>query len=120
MGVFRGLTPAFGWNESKSNGPVDRGPARLSGTRHSRERDRAAITYHYDVGNEFYALWLDRRMVYSCAYFPTGAEDLDTAQERKFEHMCRKLRLQPGERLLNIGCGWVAALCWHFRSSASS
>jgi cyclopropane-fatty-acyl-phospholipid synthase len=83
-----------------------RGPARLSGSLHSLERDRAAIRYHYDVGNDFYALWLDRRMQYSCAYFPTGAEDLDTAQQCKLDHICRKLRLKPGERLLDIGCGW--------------
>lgn len=83
-----------------------RGPARLSGIRHSRARDRAAITYHYDVGNDFYALWLDRQMTYSCAYFPSGTEDLDTAQERKYELICRKLRLQAGEKLLDIGCGW--------------
>ncbi len=83
-----------------------RGPARLAGRRHSRARDRAAITYHYDVGNDFYSLWLDRRMTYSCAYFVTGEEDLDAAQELKYEHICRKLRLQPGERLLDIGCGW--------------
>ncbi len=86
--------------------PIGRGRARLSGSVHSRARDRAAIQYHYDVGNEFYALWLDRFMQYSCAYFPTGTEDLDTAQECKLEHICRKLRLQPGERLLDIGCGW--------------
>ncbi|HLB48803.1 MAG TPA: class I SAM-dependent methyltransferase [Anaerolineales bacterium] len=83
-----------------------RGPAQLQGSLHSRDRDRAAIQYHYDVGNDFYALWLERNMQYSCAYFPTGAEDLDAAQERKMEHICRKLRLQPGERLLDIGCGW--------------
>lgn len=83
-----------------------RGGVRLRGRMHSRERDRAAVQYHYDVGDEFYRLWLDRRMQYSCAYFPTGAEDLDTAQERKLEHICRKLRLQRGERLLDIGCGW--------------
>jgi cyclopropane-fatty-acyl-phospholipid synthase len=83
-----------------------RGPARLRGVLHSRERDRAAIEYHYDVGNDFYSLWLDRHMQYSCAYFPTGTEALETAQERKMEHLCRKLRLQPGERLLDIGCGW--------------
>jgi cyclopropane-fatty-acyl-phospholipid synthase len=81
-------------------------PARLRGALHSRERDRAAIQYHYDVGNDFYLLWLDRHMQYSCGYFPTSAEDLDTAQERKLEHICRKLRLKPGERLLDIGCGW--------------
>jgi cyclopropane-fatty-acyl-phospholipid synthase len=83
-----------------------RGPADLTGPLHSKERDRAAIRYHYDVGNDFYALWLDRRMNYSCAYFRTGGEDIDTAQEAKLEHICRKLRLQPGERLLDIGCGW--------------
>ncbi len=86
--------------------PASRGPARLRGARHSRERDRAAIQYHYNVGNDFYALWLDRRMQYSCAYFPSGTEDLDAAQERKLEHICRKLRLRPGERVLDIGCGW--------------
>lgn len=85
---------------------LGRGPARLSGTRHSRARDRAAITYHYDVGNEFYALWLDKWMTYSCAYFHTGSEDLDTAQESKYKHICRKLRLQADEKMLDIGCGW--------------
>ncbi len=83
-----------------------RAAAHLVGLRHARRRDAAAVRYHYDVGNDFYALWLDRRMVYSCAYFPTGAEDLDTAQTAKLAHLCRKLRLQPGERLLDIGCGW--------------
>ena len=83
-----------------------RGPLQLHGTLHSRERDLLAVQYHYDLGNDFYSLWLDRNMQYSCGYFPTGAEDLDTAQERKMEHICRKLRLQSGERLLDIGCGW--------------
>ncbi|MCX7671617.1 MAG: class I SAM-dependent methyltransferase, partial [Anaerolineae bacterium] len=83
-----------------------RGPARLSGKRHSIERDRQAVTYHYDVSNDFYALWLDRRMVYSCAYFEKPDDDLDTAQERKLDYICRKLRLKPGQRLLDIGCGW--------------
>ena len=83
-----------------------RGPVRLRGAPHSRGRDRAAIQYHYDVGNDFYALWLDSRMQYSCAYFPTGTEDLETAQEHKLDYLCRKLRLQRGERLLDIGCGW--------------
>jgi cyclopropane-fatty-acyl-phospholipid synthase len=83
-----------------------RGPAGLSGKQHSIERDRQAVTYHYDVSNDFYALWLDRRMVYSCAYFHSPDEDLDTAQERKLDYICRKLRLRPGQRLLDVGCGW--------------
>ncbi|MGD2178611.1 MAG: cyclopropane-fatty-acyl-phospholipid synthase family protein [Anaerolineae bacterium] len=80
--------------------------ARMSGSLHSRRRDREAISYHYDVSNDFYALWLDRRMVYSCGYFSAPEEDIHTAQERKLDYICRKLRLEPGERLLDIGCGW--------------
>jgi cyclopropane-fatty-acyl-phospholipid synthase len=101
----------IGWNGfrlpvkggSKGNGQT---PAILSGEVHSAERDRQAISYHYDVSNDFYGLWLDQRMVYSCAYFETDDEDLDTAQTRKLDYLCRKLRLRPGERLLDIGCGW--------------
>jgi cyclopropane-fatty-acyl-phospholipid synthase len=74
--------------------------------KHSRKADAAAISHHYDVSNDFYALWLDRRMVYSCAYFTTGDEDINQAQEAKLDHLCRKLRLVPGERMLDIGCGW--------------
>ena len=80
--------------------------ARRLGRRHARGRDAAAIRHHYDVGNEFYELWLDREMVYSCAYFRHEADDLDDAQRAKLDHMCRKLRLQPGEQLLDVGCGW--------------
>lgn len=80
--------------------------------RHSRRRDKAAIRHHYDVSNDFYRLWLDRNLIYSCAYFKTGSEDLDTAQEQKLEHICRKLLLKPGERLLDIGCGWGGLLNW--------
>ena len=86
--------------------------SRLSGRRHSRARDMAAIRFHYDVGETFYALWLDARMAYSCAYFPDGsvaatARDLlDGAQEAKLDLIARKLRLSPGMRLLDIGSGW--------------
>jgi cyclopropane-fatty-acyl-phospholipid synthase len=80
--------------------------AHLQGTPHSRQRDRDAVTYHYDTGNEFYRLFLGKWMTYSCAYFHSAETDLDSAQEAKLEHICRKLRLQPGERLLDIGCGW--------------
>jgi cyclopropane-fatty-acyl-phospholipid synthase len=79
---------------------------------HTRTRDAEAIRYHYDVSNDFYALWLDREMVYSCAYFKTGEEDIDTAQEQKLDHICRKLRLKPGEKLLDIGCGWGSLVRW--------
>jgi cyclopropane-fatty-acyl-phospholipid synthase len=78
------------------------------GREHSEERDEHAVRFHYDVGNDFYALWLDRQMVYSCAYFERGSETLDEAQTAKLDLVCRKLRLQPGERLLDIGCGWGA------------
>jgi cyclopropane-fatty-acyl-phospholipid synthase len=80
--------------------------ADVSGALHSRRRDRDAIAYHYDVSNDFYALWLDRRMVYSCGYFADPEDDVHTAQERKLDYICRKLRLEPGQRLLDIGCGW--------------
>ncbi|GAA4016985.1 class I SAM-dependent methyltransferase [Deinococcus rubellus] len=73
---------------------------------HTKERDAHAIRYHYDIGNDFYKLWLDERMVYSCAYFNTGQESLEEAQATKLDRICRKLRLQPGERMLDIGCGW--------------
>ncbi len=80
--------------------------ARLSGRLHSKERDRQAVSYHYDVSNDFYSLWLGKEMVYSCAYFLKPDDDLDTAQRQKLDYLCRKLRLKPGERLLDIGCGW--------------
>ena len=80
--------------------------ARLSGALHSLERDRQAVTYHYDTSNDFFACFLDQRMVYSCAYFSSPEEDLDTAQGHKLEYICRKLRLKQGDRLLDIGCGW--------------
>lgn len=84
-----------------------------TGDVHEPERDLAAIRYHYDVGNDFYALWLDERMVYSCAYFADGrdAEDeLEAAQLAKLDLICRKLRLKPGERMLDVGCGWGALI----------
>ena len=76
--------------------------------RHSKRDDREAIQHHYDVSNEFYALWLDPRMVYSCAYFHHEDDTLESAQVQKLDHICTKLRLAPGERFLDIGCGWGA------------
>ena len=78
----------------------------------TNENSQAAISFHYDVSNEFYQLWLDERMVYSCAYFETPDQDIDLAQRNKLDHICRKLRLHPGESLLDIGCGWGALICW--------
>jgi cyclopropane-fatty-acyl-phospholipid synthase len=86
--------------------PQQRQAAQLQGRRHSRERDRAAVEYHYNVSNEFYALWLDANMTYSCAYFRTPADSLDLAQQQKYDHIARKLRLKAGECVLDIGCGW--------------
>jgi cyclopropane-fatty-acyl-phospholipid synthase len=80
--------------------------SRLRGFRHSLRRDRAAISHHYDVGNDFYALLLGPTMVYSCAYFATPATTLDDAQRAKLDLVCRKLELRPGMRLLDVGCGW--------------
>ena len=80
--------------------------ARLHGRRHSRERDAAAISHHYDISNDFYRLVLGPAMTYSCAYFETPESSLEDAQRDKHELICRKLRLQAGERLLDVGCGW--------------
>jgi cyclopropane-fatty-acyl-phospholipid synthase len=80
------------------------------GARHRPVRDAAAIRHHYDVGNEFYQLWLDARQVYSCAYFHHADVSLDAAQWAKLDLVCRKLRLLPGERLLDVGCGWGALI----------
>jgi len=75
-------------------------------TPRSRKSTEAEIRFHYDVGNDFYALWLDPSMLYTCAYYRKESDDLATAQINKVNHICRKLRLHPGERLLDIGCGW--------------
>jgi cyclopropane-fatty-acyl-phospholipid synthase len=82
---------------------------------HSRTSDRRAIAFHYDVSNDFYRLWLDEQMVYSCAVFNAPEDTLDQAQRNKLDLICRKLRLQAGERLLDIGCGWGALVCWAAR-----
>jgi cyclopropane-fatty-acyl-phospholipid synthase len=79
---------------------------RLRGQRHTISRDRAAVRHHYNVGNEFFALFLDQSMTYSCAYWQGGAQTLEEAQEAKLELVCRKLGLKAGERVLDVGCGW--------------
>ncbi len=75
---------------------------------HTKKGDSEAVQYHYDVSNEFYQAWLDPRMVYSCAYFENGDETLEEAQLKKIDHILTKVQLQPGQRLLDIGCGWGA------------
>jgi cyclopropane-fatty-acyl-phospholipid synthase len=80
----------------------------VSGARHSKRRDRQAVSHHYDVGNDFYRLVLGPSMVYSCAYWTSDRPgyDLADAQRDKLDLICRKLGLQPGQRLLDVGCGW--------------
>ena len=93
-----------------ANGRPGAAAVELSGRRQSLARARQAIGYHYNRSNDFFAVFLDRRLVYSCAYFPTDDADLETAQERKLDYLCRKLRLRPDDRLLDIGCGWGALI----------
>ena len=79
---------------------------------HSQVRDAQQIQFHYDVSDDFYALWLDARRVYSCAYYRSPELTLAQAQEAKLDHICRKLMLRAGDRFLDIGCGWGALLLW--------
>ena len=81
-------------------------------THHSRARDAAQIQHHYDISDDFYALWLDPRRVYSCAYFADDSMSLAQAQEAKLDHICRKLQLRPGERFIDICAGWGGLLLW--------
>jgi len=78
----------------------------------SREADAKAIAHHYDVSNDFYALFLDPLMVYTCAYYRDPDGKLEQAQQDKLDHVCRKLELQRGETLLDIGCGWGSLAIW--------
>ena len=89
---------------------------------HSRGFDSKSIRHHYDVNDDFFGLWLDRRRVYSCGYFRHADDTLEMAQEQKLDHICRKLMLKPGERFLDIGCGWGALIMWaaeHYKVRAS-
>ena len=89
---------------------------------HTRAFDSKSIRQHYDVNDDFFGLWLDRRRVYSCAYFRRADDDLELAQEQKLDHICRKLMLKPGERFLDIGCGWGALVIWaaqHYKVRAT-
>jgi cyclopropane-fatty-acyl-phospholipid synthase len=79
---------------------------RLKGERHTLARDKRAVRHHYDAGNDFFKLFLDDSMTYSCAYWRSGGQTLEEAQDAKRELVCTKLALKPGERLLDVGCGW--------------
>jgi cyclopropane-fatty-acyl-phospholipid synthase len=85
-----------------------KGELRLKGRSHSKERDSKAVRHHYDVSNEFFELFLDKSMTYSCAIFSRGAETLEQAQFAKLDLVCKKLALKEGERVLDVGCGWGA------------
>ncbi|GMQ88419.1 MAG: class I SAM-dependent methyltransferase [Gammaproteobacteria bacterium] len=81
----------------------------------ARHNSKRSIAHHYDVSNDFYHLWLDPEMVYSCAYFKDSEQSLARAQQDKLDYICRKLRLEPGQTLLDIGCGWGALIRWAAR-----
>ena len=86
--------------------PPPKAEMHLRGRKHTTKRDREAVRHHYDVGNEFFSLFLDESMTYSCAIFSRGAKSLAAAQDTKLELVCTKLDLRPGQRVLDVGCGW--------------
>lgn len=89
---------------------------------HQSRGNKANIEHHYDVSDAFYRLWLDPRMVYSCAYFRRDGDTLEDAQAQKLDQICRKLMLKPGEALLDIGCGWGGLILWaaqHYGATAT-
>ncbi len=105
--LYRAMLPA-----NSTNG-VMKLLARFSDTRrNSIEQSRQNIHHHYDIGNDFYKLWLDEQMLYTCAYFPDQAMTLEAAQTAKMDHVCRKLWLKPGDTVVEAGCGW-GALAMH-------
>src|SRR3954470_10167407 len=90
--------------------PPPRAEMHLRGRKHTSKRDREAVRHHYDVGNEFFSLFLDDSMTYSCAIFSRGAKSLAAAQDTKLELVCTKLGLQPGQRVLDVGCGCASCV----------
>jgi cyclopropane-fatty-acyl-phospholipid synthase len=103
------LALAAGVARARGVARLPRPPAselRLTGERHTVGRDRQAVSYHYDAGNDFFKLFLDDSMTYSCGYFRGGAKTLADAQRAKLDLVCTKLGLTEGERVLDVGCGW--------------
>lgn len=118
-GRVRQVIAGFPWNAARrlifaraTTADVTHAFAGDAEARDTRSRDdKRLVQFHYDASNDFYRLFLDAEMVYSCAYFETFETDLDSAQRAKLDLVCRKLRLRPGERMLDIGCGWGALVC---------
>jgi cyclopropane-fatty-acyl-phospholipid synthase len=110
------IRDVVGLGTALSGASVDAPPAPVrrlaSWARHTRLFDSKSIRSHYDVSDDFFGLWLDRRRVYSCAYYRRADDTLEIAQEQKLDHICRKLRLAAGERFLDIGCGWGSLVMW--------
>jgi cyclopropane-fatty-acyl-phospholipid synthase len=107
----RGAQVKLALAAARAMGPVKPPPVpemelRPQGRRHSVERDRRSVRHHYDVSNDFFALWLDRSMTYSCAFFSRDGSSLEAAQTAKLDLVCTKLALEKGERMLDVGCGW--------------
>ncbi|HKI62335.1 MAG TPA: class I SAM-dependent methyltransferase [Mariprofundaceae bacterium] len=97
-------------------GKIAKGAATVRAAEKKQRNCQSSIAHHYDVSNDFYRLWLDPEMVYSCAYFDDPGQSLSTAQQNKLDYICRKLRLVPGQSMLDIGCGWGALACWAARN----
>lgn len=118
--ALRGVSKLAAFNVIRHFWSADRGPPSGLDAVRGDEIDRdgkpttnkANVAYHYDVSNDFYRLFLDERMVYTCAYFTEDHWDIDRAQTDKLDMICRKLRLRPGDRFLDIGCGWGALVCY--------
>lgn len=94
------------YRTAPSPGVLRRLLMRVTARRNTLDGSRRNVHHHYDLGNDFYELWLDERMLYTCAYYPSPEATLEQAQVAKLEHVCRKLRLEPGERVVEAGCGW--------------
>ena len=110
---FAALKTALGFLRVPRGGPWPLEPiAKDHESDGSANENKQNIAYHYDVSNAFYELWLDKEMVYTCAYFHDWSDDLDAIQIQKLDHVCRKLRLKPGDYVLDMGCGWGAFSCY--------
>ena len=107
----RALPLLFAFEKAAQRAPEHEYGGDATGRRQAHRDDKAFIQFHYDVGNDFYALFLDPEMQYSCAYFTDPHNSLERAQRDKLDMICKKLRLQPGERFLDIGSGWGGLLC---------